>query len=132
LKLFEQAIGALVTFGSADAIVRGVEQKNLARGQGEIEIGALLHDADEPFRVDLLLPGVVGSDVSLAAGGTDARREDADGRRLPCSVGAEESEDFAGMHFKRNAVEGDDLRVGFRVLLLFEKASASAAAHEPR
>jgi hypothetical protein len=63
----EQLRGARRTRLRIDTEVRAVEQQDLARGEREIEIRTLAHDADQPLHFHLLRPHVVVADPCLPA-----------------------------------------------------------------
>ena len=117
-ELFEQAVRVALAGLVVLAEVGAVEGEDLARGQGEIEIGSLRDDADQALGLYLLLPDVELSDEDASAGGLRARGQNADGGRFARAVGTEQAEDLAGADFERDAVQRDQ----FYLLLLWPLA----------
>ena len=116
-----------------DAEVRRVENQNLARRQGEIEIRTLRHDSDQPLDLGLLLPYVVIADPGLSAGGAHPRGENADRGGLARAVGPEQSEDLSGLDFERQSVESGDLGFGLlRILRVGARDETSGGAQRRR
>ena len=78
-------LGALFALGSE---VGAVEGEDLARGQREIEIRALRHDADQTLDCGLFAARHRGRlSNALPLVGADSRGEDSDGRGLSRAVG---------------------------------------------
>ena len=103
--------GATGALGRGDAIIGAMKHQDLASGQREIQIRALLHDADQALGFDLLAPDVMFADPRLAARGPHARGQDSEGGGLAGAVGAQKSEDLSRFHFEREAVQGDNLEI---------------------
>src|SRR5262245_52591294 len=78
-ELVEEFVGAAVALLDALSEVGAVESENLAGGQREVEVRALLYHADEALGLDLFLPDVVRADEGAPAGGFGAGGENADG-----------------------------------------------------
>src|SRR6478672_12662614 len=85
-----------------------MKEQDFARGECEVEIRTLAHDADQSFHFDLLSPHGVIADPRLAACRSDACGQDADRGRLAGAVWTKQSEDLAGIDVERKAIECDD------------------------
>src|SRR5215467_13594119 len=92
-----------------------MKQKDLPSREREIQIGPLLHHANQTLGLYLLLPDLVCTDPGFAAGGPHAGSEDADGGGLAGAVWAQQSKNFAGIHIEGNSIYRDD----FDLLLVF-------------
>jgi hypothetical protein len=75
----EECFGALGALLRGKAEVGAMEDQNLARRQGKIQIGALGYYADQALDGNLRFPDVVFAYKCLSAGGANARGEDANG-----------------------------------------------------
>jgi hypothetical protein len=85
-----------------------MKKQDLARSQRKVEIRPLRDHPDQALYCDLLLPDVVFADPGLSGGGAYAGGENTDGCGLSGAVGAEQSENFAGLNLKGDAIESDD------------------------
>ena len=117
LEFLEQFVCALAAFFGWDAEVSRVENQNLASREGEIVIGTLRHDSDQPLHCGLLVPDLMIANPGMATGCADSGRENANGRGFTRAVGPEQSEDFAGFDLKCQAIES--LNLGLWLLRIF-------------
>ncbi len=77
-----------------------------------IGVGALRDDADALPHALGTVQHVVPGHQRAPGGGRHARGEDADRRRLPGAVGAEQAEELAVAHVQVERFERDDARIG--------------------
>ena len=114
LEFVEQLVGAPGALAAALPEVGAVKHQDLARREGEIQVGPLRHYADQPLGLHLLLPDVELAHKRAPAGGPGAGGQDADGGGFAGAVRAEQSEDLARADLEGDLVEGHYLE-----LLLF-------------
>ena len=127
LKTLEKALRAARALRGRDPEVRAVEEEDLARGQREVEVRPLRHDADPPLDGDSADPDLLLADPGAARRRPDARRQHADRRRLAGAVRAEQAEDLAGPDLERQVVERHDLDL---LLSVGSRAAREGNAHE--
>jgi len=65
----EQRVGTLGALVRIDSEISAVEEQNLARGEGEIKIGTLRHDSNQPFDGNLFFPDIEVANPCLASRG---------------------------------------------------------------
>ena len=84
----------------------------LAAGQVLVDGGVLAGQADLSPQRSRVAHDVEAGHVPAAPVGRQQRRQDADGGRLPGSVGAEDAQHGAGRHLEVDAAQGLHVAVG--------------------
>ncbi len=86
------------------------------QGRELLEEGGVDRDpVDQPLHGELLLLDVVAEHADRAAVREEERRDEADERRLPRAVGAEDAEDLPPLDGEVQGFEGDDVLLPVRV-----------------
>ena len=132
LELLQQFVGAPLPLARALPEVGAVKQQDLARRQGEIQVGPLRHHADQPLGLHLLLPHVVFADEGAPAGGLRARGQDADGGRFSGAIRPEQPEDFARADFEARRRRAPPLRTSSFFSFFAERTGREGEAAAPR
>ncbi len=111
LEPLEQLSRALAARRRGYSEVRPVEQEDLPRSQGEVEIRTLRNHPDAALDLDAVLPDIPVADPGAALRRTDPRGQHADRGRFAGSVGPEQAEELSRADVEREGVERDDLRL---------------------
>src|SRR5208337_1820665 len=106
LKFFEDAGG-----GTGFAVEAGEQFDGFADGQFFRQARFLERDADPLAQLArVVVPGMT-EDADFSGSGCEQALEDFDGGGLPCSVGTEQAEAFAGFDLQAEAADGFDFAV---------------------
>jgi hypothetical protein len=110
----EQDVDPFVQCAAAEPDEHAVEAEVLAHRQLGIERGLLENDAEAAADGGGIDRGPVPEHLGRAGGRRHQRRHDPEQRRLAAAVGTEQAEEFAGLHFERESVEGAVVTVRVR------------------
>ena len=94
-EALERVAHAAAQVGARDAVALALQDEVLAAGRVGVEPVLLADDADRVADARRVGEDVEAGDARAAAVGSREGGEDADGRRLPGAVGAEQAEDGA-------------------------------------
>ncbi len=86
--------------------MEGLDHPNFVR-----QVGGLQANADAVFQLPVLLIGVEPENADFAGGSLANAFENFDGGCFAGAVGAEKTEDFAGVDFEVNAADGSDVAI---------------------
>ena len=89
------------------------------------QVGGLETDADAVLELLLLFVGIIAEHENVAGGSLPNTFQDLDGGGFTGTVGAEEAEDFASLHFEVDAADGLEVTVRF-----MQAADGDCKAHE--
>src|SRR6185295_2975603 len=113
--------------------------ERLPHGEDPVARGvAARNHVDPPADVERIANDIVSGHRGSAGGREEERREDLDEGGFTGAVGAQESEAFAVLYPKVDALKGEDLALlpagaeGSRERVGFDRRGRSAAAHLPK
>jgi hypothetical protein len=113
----EELAGESFALFARDAVIGGVERKDLADFEAAVEVTLLRHNRDSPLYFDWIARDIDAHERSRAGGGQNRCGENANGRGFARAIRAEQAENFSAQDFKRDAIDG----VGFGIRVTFDK-----------
>ena len=100
-----------------EAEIGTMEKQDFASRERKVKVRTLLNHSNPSLDYDLFRPHIVLADPRLAARRSYSGGEDSYRCRLTRAVRSQQAKDLSGCDLEREAVEGNDLRLGLFVPL---------------
>ena len=113
-EAIEQRLRSLGSLSGIEAEIGTMEKQNFASRERKVKVRTLLNHSNPSLDYDLFRPHIVLSDPRLAARRSHPGGEDSSVVDLPAPL-VRADQDLSGCDLEREAVEGDDFRLGLFV-----------------